>query len=92
MVRIQLEVPEEQLQEIERLMTQLKLRTKKDLFNNALTLLRWAAEERRCGRAVGSIDSAQGVIKELVMPALQNVSVSSPSARAVEAEPAPLLS
>lgn len=82
MVRIQLEVPEEQLVEIERLMTDLRLRTKKDLFNNALTLLRWAAEERRYGRAVGSIDAAQGVVKELVMPALQNVAPSAPSARA----------
>ena len=74
MVRIQLEVPEEQLGDIERLMTDLKLRTRKDLFNNALTLLRWAAEERKQGRTLGSIDAAQGVIKELVMPALQNVS------------------
>lgn len=90
MVRIQLEVPEEQLQEIEKLMADLRLRTKKDLFNNALTLLRWAAEERKCGRAIGSIDAAQGVIKELVMPALQNVPAAAGD-RIAQNDPVPLL-
>lgn len=80
MSRIQLELSEERVQELEELMRQLGVRTKKDLFNNALTLLEWASREKRSGRIIASIlkeaDDYREV-KELVMPALNHASSSN---------------
>ena len=73
MVRIQLELPEEQVQALDRLMETINLRTRKDLFNNALTLLEWAVKEKRAGRSIASIDDGTKRIKELLMPILESV-------------------
>ncbi len=80
MVRIQLELPEQQVAELDELMRETKIATRKDLFNNALTLFQWAAKVKRSGSIVAALDEAKGTAKELVMPALENVSP----------EPAPL--
>jgi len=55
MVRIQLDLPEEQVKELDELMRETHIGTRKDLFNNAM-------------------DEENGTAKELVMPALENVS------------------
>ena len=73
MVRIQLDLPDEQVAELDELMRETKMRTRKDLFNNALTLFGWAIKEKKAGRLIASIDESQEVIKELLMPALQQV-------------------
>jgi hypothetical protein len=84
MVRIQLELPEERVEELDKLMKAVDLRTRKDLFNNALTLLEWAVNERKAGRVVASIDDETHRIKELVMPVLESV----PSAKKGKRQPA----
>jgi len=81
LVRIQLELPEEQVTELEMLMEDLNLRTRKDLFNNALTLLEWAVNEKKAGRAIASIDDDQGKLRELVMPALAAIKPAGRSRR-----------
>ncbi len=73
MVRIQLDLPEEQVRELDELMKETGIITRKDLFNNALTLFQWAAKAKRAGRIVASLDEGTGNAKELVMPALENV-------------------
>jgi metal-responsive CopG/Arc/MetJ family transcriptional regulator len=73
MVRIQLDLPEEQVKELDELMRETKIVTRKDLFNNALTLFQWAVKAKRAGRTIASIDDENGTSKELVMPALENV-------------------
>jgi len=73
MVRIQLDLPDEQVRELDELMKETLLTTRKDLFNNALTVFQWAAKAKRAGRIVASIDEESGNAKELVMPALENV-------------------
>jgi predicted HAD superfamily phosphohydrolase len=73
MIRFQLDVPEEQANVLETLMRETKTATKKELFNNALTLFEWAVKAKRAGRIIASIDEATGSAKELVMPALENV-------------------
>jgi len=73
MVRIQLDLPDEQVAELDELMRETKMRTRKDLFNNALTLFGWAVKEKKAGRLIASIDESQEVVKELLMPALQQV-------------------
>lgn len=82
MVRIQLDLPEEQVKELDVLMEKAKLTTRKDLFNNALTLFQWAVKAKEAGRIVASLDEDNGTAKELVMPALENVPVPVPAGRA----------
>ena len=79
MVRIQLDLPEDQVKELDELMRETKLATRKELFNNALTLFHWAAKAKRAGRTIASLNENDGTAKELVMPALENVAVVSPA-------------
>ena len=71
MTRIQLELPEERVRELEQLMTQTGTNTKKDLLNDALTLFEWAVNERIAGRTIASVDEQQHRYKEVVMPSLE---------------------
>lgn len=71
MVRIQLDLPDEQVRELEQLMADTGISTKKDLFNNALTLFQWAVAEKRAGRSIASVDEAEKKYKELIMPPLE---------------------
>ena len=75
MTRIQFELSEDRNKELEALMEKTGIRTKKDLFNNALTLLEWAVKEKRSGRIIASVDEGEKKFKEIVMPALENVTV-----------------
>lgn len=73
MVRIQLELPEEQVEALDLLSEQLGIRTRKELFNNALTLLEWAVQERKAGRFIASVDEDQTRLREILLPVLQSV-------------------
>ncbi len=72
--KIQIELSEEKVEELDVLKRELNLRTKKELFNNALSLLKWAAKEVKSGRIIASMDEESQKYKELCMPIL---SVSS---------------
>ncbi|MGA2599464.1 MAG: hypothetical protein ABSH09_21020 [Bryobacteraceae bacterium] len=76
MVRIQLDMPDERVKELDALMEITGSATRKELFNNALTLLEWAVKEKKQGRGIASIDDQEKKLKELVMPALENVSAA----------------
>lgn len=78
MVRIQLEMPEEQVAELDALMKEAKITTRKDLFNNAIALFQWAAKVKRAGQIVSALDEQKGTAKELVMPALENIAAHPP--------------
>jgi len=84
MVRIQLDLPDEQVAELDERMAETKLRTRKDFFNNALTLFDWAIKQKKAGRVIAAIDESQDIVKELLMPALENVSVSPVQGELVE--------
>jgi len=68
MIRIQLDLPEERVRQLDDLMEAAHITTRKDLFNSALTLLAWAVDEREKGRVIASLDENTGKYKELVMP------------------------
>lgn len=78
MIRIQLDLPEDQVRELDELMKETKLATRKELFNNALTLFQWAVRAKRAGRMIASLDEENRTSKELVMPALENVPSTVP--------------
>lgn len=73
MTRIQFEMSEEKVKELEALMEEGGVRTKKDLFNNALTLLEWSLRERKAGRIIASVDEKEKRYKEIEMPILSAV-------------------
>ncbi len=81
MIRIQLDLPEEQVKELDELMRETKIATRKELFNNALTLFQWAVKAKRTGRIVASLDEESGSAKELVMPALENAATKATTQR-----------
>ena len=56
MIRIQLDLPEEQVNVLDELMRETNIATRKELFNNALTLFQWAIKAKRAGRIVASLD------------------------------------
>jgi hypothetical protein len=72
-IRLQIELDEERMRELEALMREGKASTKKEFINAALTLLQWAMKEKRAGRIIASVDETKDSYKELVMPILSEV-------------------
>lgn len=75
-VRFQFEIEKERLEELEWLAGMGELKTKKDLLNNAITLLKWAVRQRINGRAIASVDE-EGNERELEMPFLEAVAANA---------------
>lgn len=71
--RIQIDIPEGKLRELEALMEEMNIATRKDLFNNALTAFAWLAKQRREGRTIISVDASVESARELAMPVLEEV-------------------
>jgi len=78
-MRIQVEFDDEAMRQVEDLKQLTGLKTYKDLFNNGIALLWWAANQRRNGRAIASVDEEQREFKELQMPALEYAARSARS-------------
>ena len=68
MKRIQFELSEEYLDELEEMMRLTGIRTKKELVNNALSFLQWAINEKREGKVIASVDEKEDKYKEIIMP------------------------
>ena len=75
--RVQFDVPEDRLAELQELMKSCGIETRKDLFNNALTLLEWAVRESARGRTIASVSDDEKSYRELQMPILFNASRSA---------------
>jgi len=73
MTRIQLEISEDRNHELEALMKEVGISTKKELFNNALTALEWMIKEKKAGRSIASIDENHQTWKEMVMPVFSHL-------------------
>jgi hypothetical protein len=76
-VRIQLDLDERRVRELDALADQCGLGTRKELFNNALSLFEWAIREVSHGRIIASVDEAADRYKELHMPALETAAARS---------------
>jgi len=68
MQRIQFELTESQVKDIEKLMEKTSTSTKREFFNNAIAILEWAVDESSNGRKIASMDDSSHTYKELVMP------------------------
>jgi len=83
--RVQFELPNDKVRQLEGLTEETNIRTKKELINNALTLLEWAVKEKRLGHEIASIDEKENVYKELIMPALSNVTEKLKTSHSIKA-------
>jgi hypothetical protein len=71
--RLQIELNRDKAKELDALMKEVKASTKKEYVNAALTLLKWAIEQRRAGRIIASVDEREDAYRELLMPLLSEV-------------------
>ena len=70
---VQLQLSTERVAELERLMAQTGVATRKDFFENALILLEWAIRERIEKRIIASVSVKDGDYREIIMPALASM-------------------
>ncbi len=88
-MRLQLDLPEDDVRQLKTLMAEAGIDTYKDLFGNALTLLKWSVREVRDGRIIASVDEKRGKYKELAMPIFEAVTGRrQPSVQQPEEAPA----
>lgn len=86
-VRLQVEVTEAVMDDLERLMRAGGLKTKKDLLSTAFTLLKWAVREKALGNTICSVNEQSLLRKELEMPFLEAVAMSERARIKEDAKP-----
>lgn len=73
--RLVLELTSERSTDIKRVMQETGIRTQAEFVNTAVAVFLWAVEQKKAGRYIASVDPEQKGYKELVVPALETVSV-----------------
>jgi len=76
LTRLQFELSPDKLHEIDRLRSEGGFENRKDLLNNAITLLKWAIKHAEEGHAVAAIDEKSDKYFELQMPFLAHVATN----------------
>ena len=71
MARLQIELSDSHERLLTRLMDVCDLSTKKDVVENALLLLGWAADKTVTGLTIAAIDEERKIFKEVQTPALE---------------------
>lgn len=71
-VRFQYEVSTDKAKVMDELMSKCDLSTKKELFDNAFTLLIWAIQESEKGNEIASISKDDNKLYILKTPAISN--------------------
>jgi hypothetical protein len=71
--RVQIDLSEQGYHDLERLIEECGFSTKKEFFDNAISLVRWAADKAKSGRSIASIDEKEKQYNELEMPFLQKL-------------------
>ena len=80
-VRIQIDFAEDRVRDMDSLMERCGITTRKDLFNNALSILEWAIEEQEAAKVVASVDRDGERYVILRMPALDFAAKRAAAAR-----------
>jgi hypothetical protein len=83
--RIQIDLSQERFEKFNQMMNDCNLDTKKDLFNNALTLLAWAIEELKAGNHIASYNKGTGDIETIHMPIFDGLKEQHRNAALVKA-------
>ena len=69
-VRMQFDLPEQKMDELDALMARCDITTKKELFSYALSMLEWAVSESEQGHDIAAIDRETKQFFSLRMPVL----------------------
>ena len=72
-MKLQFEMDESAVSELESLRTRLGLTSIREVFDNAFALLAWAVKQKSNGRAIASLNPITQEYSELEMPALSHV-------------------
>jgi hypothetical protein len=72
--RIMLEISEDRLEQLNKVMQDCGMQTRKELFDHALTLFEWAVEHVKAGAAIGALTVDTNTFSTLKMPALDEAS------------------
>lgn len=67
--RVQFDLSPRQLDRQNKIMYLAELATRKELFNNAISLFEWAVNEAANGKHIASIDASTNEYTPLLMPA-----------------------
>jgi hypothetical protein len=70
--RVQFDLLPERIAEMDQVMIYCDLRTRKDLFDNAMTLFEWAVEEVRKGNKIASYNRDTDHVEVVRFPVLEN--------------------
>ena len=72
-MRIQFDIDDRIIADLERMMRKVGVSTKRELFNLAISLFEWAANERTKGRMIASVDPETERYQQVILPALENL-------------------
>lgn len=70
--RVQLDLDVRKVQELDGLMRECGLSTRKEFFNYAYAILKWALSERKKGNMIASVNDKE-IYRELVMPIFDTI-------------------
>ena len=82
--RVQFDLLPHRLAAFDQLMEFCDLHTRKDLFNNAMTLFEWAVQEVRAGRKVASYDNGSDHVEIVRFPVLDNAARRAQELRTIK--------
>lgn len=80
-VRVQIEMPEERLEDLDKLLSVTGISTRRELLDTALSMFEWAVDESRAGHLVAAIDAKAGRYAPLRDPALRVAARRAPKER-----------
>jgi hypothetical protein len=82
-VRVQFDLTEDKVKDIEDIMKKSDISSRKDVFNTALTLLEWAIDESERGHDIAAISRKNKEFFSLRMPVLDAAKKKISKAEAV---------
>ena len=88
--RVQLDLPPTTVERLNWIMDICEIGTRKDLFDNALSVLEWTVTEVSAGRKVVSMSDSDTDRVTLTMPILQTAARVAGRSRRVMGEPVPV--
>ena len=83
MKRLQFELSDTRVAELDTLAERTGLKTRVYLINAALTLFEWAVREREAGRIIASVDEKRDRYKEIEMPGFPSIAEEESTLEAI---------
>jgi hypothetical protein len=80
-MQISVDISDEGVAELNALKKETGAPSYTELFNNGVTLLKWASEQKKAGRLIASLDEAKTSYKEVSLPILDHIKPASAPAQ-----------